>query len=98
MFHDEQVPAGTEGAVSAEGTLAGVLGSIIIGLYALFMGLISPVGLGLCIIAAAVATTAESLIGATLQGKYPLMTNEVVNFINTLIGAAVAIAGYYIFR
>ena len=37
-----------------------------------------------------VATTIVSLIGATMQGGW--MTNEVVNFINTLIGAAVGIA------
>ena len=42
-------------------------------------------------IAAFIATTAESYIGATAQGKIRFLTNEVVNFINTSIGAAVAI-------
>ena len=36
-------------------------------------------------------TTAESFIGATLQDKFNWMTNEVVNAINTLIGAIAAI-------
>jgi uncharacterized membrane protein len=43
-------------------------------------------------VAAFIATNIESLIGATLQDEIPWMTNEVVNFINTTIGAIVAIA------
>lgn len=93
----KQVPPGTEGAVSLEGTLAGAAASVILALYGLWGGLISPAGAALCVVAAFVATTAESYIGATVQGKIPLLTNEVVNFINTAIGAAVAIAGFYLF-
>jgi len=44
-----------------------------------------------CAVSAFVATNVESLIGATLQSKFDWMTNEVVNFINTLIGAIVAV-------
>ncbi|MBD0362054.1 MAG: TIGR00297 family protein, partial [Coleofasciculus sp. C3-bin4] len=33
----------------------------------------------------------ESVIGATLQSKFDWMTNEVVNIINTLIGAIAAV-------
>lgn len=43
-------------------------------------------------LAAFAATTVESLIGATAQGRFGWLTNEVVNFINTLIGAIVGIA------
>ena len=35
-----------------------------------------------------VATTCESLIGASAQDRFALLTNEVVNFIMTVIGAA----------
>jgi uncharacterized membrane protein len=45
-------------------------------------------------IAAFLATTAESYIGASLQDKYEWMTNEVVNAINTAIGVSVAMIGY----
>jgi uncharacterized membrane protein len=45
-----------------------------------------------CIIAAFVATNLESLIGATLQSQWDWLTNELVNVINTLIGALVAIS------
>ncbi|MEM9219951.1 MAG: TIGR00297 family protein [Cyanobacteria bacterium P01_F01_bin.150] len=86
------VPRGTEGAVSLEGTLAGMVASVAIALVAWCVGLITPVGIGVCIVAAFVATNAESFIGATVQEKISWLTNEIVNIINTLIGAIVAIA------
>ncbi|MCU0570599.1 MAG: TIGR00297 family protein [Oculatellaceae cyanobacterium Prado106] len=87
----QSVPRGTEGAVSLEGTLAGVVGSVAIATVAWSVGLISPPGIGICAIAAFIATTIESLIGATIEGKLPLLTHDVVNILNTLIGAAIAI-------
>jgi uncharacterized protein (TIGR00297 family) len=85
------VPRGTEGAVSLEGTVAGVVGSIVIALLGYLVGLISPVGIVVCIVAAFIATNLESLIGATLQPRFTWLTNELVNIINTLIGAIAAI-------
>ncbi len=89
----QPVAAGTEGAVSLEGTLAGVLGSIVLALIGIGVGEITfPWDLVWCVVAAFVATNIESLIGATLQNKYNWLTNEVVNGINTAIGAIVAMA------
>jgi uncharacterized membrane protein len=34
----------------------------------------------------------ESWLGAGAQGRVPWLTNEVINFINTLIGAGVGAA------
>ncbi|NEP16249.1 MAG: TIGR00297 family protein [Leptolyngbya sp. SIO4C1] len=85
------VPRGTEGAVSLEGTVAGVVGSIALAAFAAVIGLIAPMGIVICAIAAFVATTIESLIGATLEDRVPGLTHDVVNIINTLIGAAVAV-------
>lgn len=86
------VPAGTEGAVSLEGTIAGIFGALAISLIGLAVGLLDNAwGLLFCAIAAFVATNIESLIGATLQGRYDWLTNEVVNGINTAIGAAIAV-------
>ncbi|MFB2891921.1 TIGR00297 family protein [Aerosakkonemataceae cyanobacterium BLCC-F50] len=87
----QPVARGTEGAVSLEGTLAGVIGSVAIALLAWGVGLINLLGVGLCLIAAFVATNLESVIGATLQTKVSWLTNEVVNAINTFVGAIVAI-------
>lgn len=87
----QPVARGTEGAVSLEGTIAGILASVAIALVGWGVGTIDLMGIAWCAIAAFVATNLESLIGATLQAKFDWMTNEVVNIINTLIGAIVAI-------
>lgn len=91
----QPVPRGTEGAISLEGTLASIIGGLSLSIYAYgVVGLIPSLqGVGVATFAAFVATMIESLIGATLQEKegFGWMSNEVVNFLNTLIGAAIAI-------
>lgn len=94
----QPVPRGTEGAVSLEGTLAGVVASAAIAVVGWSVGLISPFGILWSVIAAFIATNLESVIGATLQAKLDWMTNEVVNILNTLIGAIVAILLALTFR
>lgn len=88
----QAVPRGTEGAVSLEGTLAGVGGSIALAAIAYFCGLISLLGIGICAVAAFCATTVESLIGATIEEKFDWLTHDFVNIINTTIGAFLAIS------
>ena len=85
------VSPGTEGAVSLEGTLAGIIASAVIAVVAYIVGLISVIGIIYCMISALIATNLESVIGATLQENLEWMTNEIVNIINTLIGAVAAI-------
>ena len=91
----ERADPGTEGAVSLEGTLAAAVGGSLLPIYAVGIGFLKGgVGaIGVATLAAFLATNAESLIGATLQGKkgFEWMTNEVVNFFNTVIGAGIAI-------
>ncbi|MFQ4144641.1 TIGR00297 family protein [Chlorogloeopsis sp. ULAP02] len=87
----QPVPRGTEGAVSLEGTLAGVIASVAIAFVGWAVGLIEILGVMWCVLAAFIATNLESVIGATLQSKYTWLTNELVNILNTLIGAVVAI-------
>lgn len=91
----ERVPRGTEGAISLEGTLASVVGGLLLPMYAYgAVGLIRGLdGVAVATFAAFVATMVESLIGATMQDKEGMgwMTNEVVNFFNTVIGATLAI-------
>lgn len=86
----QPVSRGTEGAISLEGTLAGIIASAAIASLGWAIGLIDGIGVIWCILAAFVATNLESLIGATLQTKWEWLTNEYVNVINTLIGAMVA--------
>ncbi len=85
------VSPGTEGAISLEGTLAGMVASAIIALVGYLVGLVNLMGIVYCIVAAFIATNLESLIGATIQENLEWMTNEIVNIINTFIGAIVAI-------
>ncbi len=87
----QPVVRGTEGAISVEGTLAGILASLAIAIIAYLIGMINLSGVIICLISAFIATNLESVIGATLQTKYNWLTNEIVNFINTLIGAILAI-------
>ena len=87
----QPVPRGTEGAVSLEGTIAGIVGSILIALVSWAVGVIDLTGIVFCVVAAFIATNIESVIGATVQSKFEWLTNEVVNFFNTLIGAIAAI-------
>lgn len=87
----QAVPRGTEGAVSLEGTLAGLIGSLAIALVGWGVGLIDLWGVVFCLLAAFIATNLESVIGATMQAKVGWLTNEVVNIINTAIGAIAAI-------
>jgi uncharacterized protein (TIGR00297 family) len=83
------VPKGTEGAVSVEGTLAGLAGSALVAFLGYLVGFYGLFGVLLVTLAAFVGTTMESLVGATLE-KSGLLDNEAVNFLNTLIGAATA--------
>lgn len=87
----QPVAPGTEGAVSLEGTLAGLVGGAAIATVGWAVGLISPMHILTCVIAAFIATNLESVIGATLQSRYDWLSNEVVNMINTAIGAIAAI-------
>ncbi len=87
----QPVSRGTEGAVSLEGTLAGIFASLAIALLGWGLGLINLLGVVWCVLAAFIATNLESVIGATFQSRYSWLTNEVVNIINTFMGAMAAI-------
>jgi uncharacterized protein (TIGR00297 family) len=87
----QPVERGTEGAVSLEGTIAGIVASVAIAVLGWGVGAIDTIGIFYCIVAAFIATNFESAIGATFQAQFEWLTNEVVNIINTLIGAIAAI-------
>ena len=75
-----------------EGTLAGLVAAAAIAALGWAVGLITTTGIAIAIVAAFIATNFESLIGATLQSRYRWLTNEMVNIVNTFIGAVVAVA------
>lgn len=94
-----RVEPGTEGAVSAEGTAAALVGGSLLPLYGWAVGLVDAPSVAIATVSAFIACNVESLIGATLQEKkgFEWMTNEVVNFINTVVGAGLAFAGGIVF-
>jgi uncharacterized protein (TIGR00297 family) len=89
------VPRGTEGAVSVEGTLAGIFASLLLGVLGAAVGLYGWAGVAIVVVAAFIGTTFESIVGAALE-KRQLLDNEALNFLNTLVGALIA-AGLSLF-
>nr|GMD36680.1 protein VTE6, chloroplastic [Ipomoea batatas] len=87
------VPRGTEGAVSVEGTLAGLFASILLASTACIMGQINIPEVAICVLASQIANFGESLIGAALQEKqgFQWLNNDAVNVINIFMGTILAI-------
>jgi uncharacterized protein (TIGR00297 family) len=85
------VAAGTSGAISAEGTAAGLVAALALGSLASALGLVPLAAVPAILIAATVGSFAESVLGATLEGP-GIVNNDVLNFVNTAIAAAVAVA------
>ena len=88
-----RVPPGTEGAVSLEGTLASAIGSLVMTAVVVALQLV-PAGPVAWLVAAVglLATLLESLLGALLQERTPWLTNELVNAIQTVVAAVLAMA------
>jgi len=85
-----RVPAGTSGAVSLEGTLAGVAAALVLALYAWLVGLISTDAVFVVVAAATVASFADGAL-ATRFEKGGWLNNDVLNFLNSAIGASLAL-------
>jgi uncharacterized protein (TIGR00297 family) len=92
-----RVPVGTEGAISVEGTLAGLLGGAIVaaaGVLSLHYGLMQ-VNLGAIFFITATAflgSWIESIAGSWNRKQPRPVPNGVLNFFNTAVGAALAYA------
>lgn len=85
------VPRGTDGAVSLEGTLAGIAGSLMFAVAGFAAGLCDTAGIGLVVLAAFAGTTLESYLGAVFE-RAQMIDNEAQNFLNTVAGGLCAIA------
>jgi uncharacterized protein (TIGR00297 family) len=84
------VAAGTPGAMSIEGTLAGVCGAFGLAASGAALGLIEPRFILAAAAGAIVGGCAESVLAATLE-KRGFLDNNVLNFLNTAVAAAAAI-------
>jgi uncharacterized protein (TIGR00297 family) len=84
------VPPGTEGAISLEGTLGGLLGALLVAGTGAFLGLLTPATAALVAFAGLLGSLAESLIG-TVAEKRGWLDNNLLNALNTAIGAVLVV-------
>ena len=85
-------PPGTSGAMSLEGTAAGIVGALrACRPRASRVGLVPRTALLPSSLGATIGSLVESLLGATLEAP-GILNNDVLNFMNTAIAAGAAIA------
>jgi len=85
------VPPGTVGAVSLEGTLAGTAGVLLASAAAVLLEVISLAAVPWVAVAGFLAFMLEGYLGALFETR-GLLSNEQVNFANTVMGAGLAMA------
>lgn len=92
----ERVPAGTDGAVTWQGELAGIAGAVIVAAIGLagaqfdqFVAM-ETTGAVIVVLGGLAGMTVDSLLGATIEGR--TIGNEGVNFLATIAGALAGIA------
>lgn len=86
----EQVPAGTDGGITLNGTIAGIFAAATVGLVCVLTSLIPWNWLGLSILAAVAGNLIDSFLGALLQRRN-LLNNDAVNFLSTVFAAMLAL-------
>jgi uncharacterized protein (TIGR00297 family) len=85
----EEVPPGTDGAISLAGTLAGIAVAALTAALGLALGLVDgPVAMLLVALAAFLGTVGDSVVGALA----PRVGNELTNVLCTLVAAALVVA------
>jgi uncharacterized protein (TIGR00297 family) len=84
------VAAGTEGAVSTEGTLGGLAGGVLVAAAGVAAGLYGWSFAALVAAAGLVGSLAESVVGA-ISERRGWMGNDLLNALNTAIGALFAV-------
>ena len=85
-----RVPPGTSGAISLEGTTAGALGAVLLAAIGAALGLIAPFAIVPVAAAATAASFAEGWLAVQFEAS-GILNNDTLNFLNSLIGAALAL-------
>jgi uncharacterized protein (TIGR00297 family) len=86
-----RVKPGTSGAMSLEGTAAGIVAAFALAAVAVQLGLIARPMMLAVVVAATAGALIESVLGATLEGP-GILNNDMLNFINTAVAATVVLA------
>lgn len=88
-FH--RVPAGTDGAISIAGTLAGSAGAVTVTVVAAAALSLKPSQAAIIVLAAIAGFLIDSLLGAVFEMR-GWLNNDAVNFLSTLVAAMLAAA------
>lgn len=86
----QEVPAGTDGAISLMGTLAGVLASASVSVVCIISGMFSWRLAAVALGASIAGMFADSVLGAWLERRQ-VLNNDAVNFLSTLSAASLAV-------
>lgn len=86
-----RVKAGTPGAMSLEGTVAGLVAAVALASAGAAFGLIPASVIVIVVVGATAGALVESALGATLEGP-GILNNDMLNFINTAVAAVVTLA------
>jgi uncharacterized protein (TIGR00297 family) len=86
----KRVPPGTPGAMSLEGTAAGVLAALALAAIGVAFGLVPASAIFAIVAGATIGALVESALGATLEGP-GILNNDMLNFITTAVAAVVAL-------
>lgn len=81
----EPVPPGTDGGVTWQGEVAGATGAVVVALLGYLLLDVDGSGALVIVLAGLVGMTADSLLGATVEGGR--LGNQAVNFLATAVGA-----------
>jgi uncharacterized protein (TIGR00297 family) len=85
-----RVPRGTIGAISLEGTAAGLLAAAGLAALGAWWGLVPWTAVPFITAAATVASLIEGAVGATLETR-GILNNDMVNFVNTAMAAGLTL-------
>jgi uncharacterized protein (TIGR00297 family) len=85
------VPPGTPGAMSLEGTAAGLACAFALASAGAALGLVPRTALLAIVVGATIGAFAESVLSATLEHR-GILNNDILNFLNTGIAAMTAIS------
>ena len=92
------VAPGTDGAISLEGTMASAVGSVVMTLALWWLSspelplIPNAIAAGVVMVVGLLATLAESVLGALVQNRVGWLSNELINALQTLLAAVLAIA------
>jgi uncharacterized protein (TIGR00297 family) len=87
----QRVKPGTPGAMSLEGTAAGLVAAFALAATGVALGLTAASTTIAMVAGATAGALVESALGATLEGP-GILNNDMLNFINTAVAAGVALA------